>query len=692
MASYKIHNVRFYNLEPRSIVCMCYDNVNEKLAVARNDNTIELWNVSYAPFLESTIVDHLEESIESMVFINQNRLLSTGLRGFVTEYNLSTLSKKKELAVTGGASWCLDINPSKTRVAVGTEDGYINIFTVLEDFLRYEGLLDKQKGRILCIKWDTTGNRIFTGSLDTVRVWDAVSGHVIHKMTTARKEIKKETIVWCLGVTNDNQIVSGDSRGVLSIWDSAMGTLIESHNSHTADILALTITQDSKVIYCAGVDPVVRSFVKVVKPGRGAASWVKGIERRLHLHDVRALVEADGRLYSAGVDGYLAQSRYPPKMLAKYPPLLQPTCVTVCSKKRRVLLRYVDFLELWELGSAAEDPTVTPGMFHSLQNEPRKLLELRSKGQETITSYAISRDSKLIVYSTETHMRIFKFKVSGDEAQLTKATADRMLKRVHRMLFSPDGKLFVANTNSSDGDESEEDGNRIHVYRKDGDSLVLENSFSTAGQKLDNIGLMCFSRDSKYLICSDRFGGIVVYVVAQLGSMSPEWWSLPRYSCPPTAMAVQKSSSNLVVVYADHKIIEYNLSRRLFTEFSMNLQSKLPSHWLARHFPITNVTFDPNNESVVILHDDTTVYALHKNRDFQTMDKANKVRKLGEDDSRSSSGSSSQTQSVFQVIKKYKHLVHLEWFNNEEMVAVEVNPISLTEKLPPTLKQKFFIM
>ncbi|XP_008557301.1 U3 small nucleolar RNA-associated protein 4 homolog [Microplitis demolitor] len=694
MASYKIHNVRFYNLEPRSIFCLCYDKYSKKLALSRNDNSIELWNVANAPFLESTIVDHIEESIESMIWINSSRLLSTGLRGMITEYNVSALCKKYEVAVTGGAAWCIDINPSKTRVAVGTEDGYVNTFTIAEDSLIYERIFDKQKGRILCIKWDNTGDIIFSGSADTVRVWNAISGHAIHKMTTARKHIKKETIVWCLGVTSDNYVVSGDSRGVLSIWDPNMGTLVESHDSHTADILALTISQDSNVIYCAGVDPVVRSFSKVTKTagGKGTASWVKGIERRLHMHDVRALVEADGKLYSAGVDGYLAQSSYPPKMLAKYPPLLQPTCVTVCRKRRRILLRYVDYLELWELGNAAEDATVTAGMFHSLQSEPRKLLELRTKGQETITSCAISKDSKIIVYSTETHMRVFNFSIDDDDAHLQKSTASKLLKRVHKMLFSPNGKLFIANAYDTDGNGDNDDGNKIYVYKKDNNQLMLESSFSTSEQKIENIGLICFSPDNKYLICSDRCGGIVVYIVAELASGSPSWWSLPRYTCPPTAMAVQKSTSNLVVVYSDHKIIEYNLPRRLYTEFSNNLQSKIPTHWLARPFPITNITFDPNNDGVIILHDDTTVYALHKNKDLSMMEKGSKIRKhgAGEDDSRSSSGSSSQTQSVFQSIKKYKHLVHFEWFNNEEMVAVEVNPISLTEKLPPTLKQKCY--
>lgn len=69
-------------------------------------------------------------------------------------------------------------------------------------------------GRILCLSWDSSGDFIATGSVDAVRVWNVHTGHALHKMTTGRDEAKKETIVWCLAVTDDFTIISGDSRYV----------------------------------------------------------------------------------------------------------------------------------------------------------------------------------------------------------------------------------------------------------------------------------------------------------------------------------------------------------------------------------------------------------------------------------------------------------------------------------------------
>ncbi|XP_034938638.1 U3 small nucleolar RNA-associated protein 4 homolog [Chelonus insularis] len=689
--SCKIHNVRFYNLEPRSISCLTYEKRSKKLALSRSDNSIEIWDVKDFPFLESTIAGDPGDSIESMVWINHLRLLSTGLNGTVKEYDLIRLRKKNETSVTGGAAWCIDINPHKNRVAVGTEDGYINTFSVTSDSLIYERIFDKQKGRILCLKWDNTGNMIFTGSPDTIRVWNAETGHAVHKMTTSRKHIKKETIVWSLGVTDNNFIVSGDSRGVLSIWDPVVGILIESHESHIADILALSVSCDSNTIYCAGVDSIIRCFSRVIKTagssidksGKVTPRWVKGIERRLHTHDVRSLVEADGKLFSGGVDGYLAQSSYPPKMLTKYPPLLETPSVIVCRESRCILLRYVNYLELWKLGTATNE-TVSSGMFYPLESEPIKLLELRTKGGESIVSYAVSRDSKIIVYSTESHTRVFNFDLVDGNPQLMRGIENNDLPiHIQKMSFSPNNKLFVAVTN-------EEDGNKISIFKVIKNKLVFKGVLFATSKTIENIRLLCFSPNEEYLICSDRQGNVIVYVIDEkLISKSPNWWPLPKYSRPPTAMAVQTGTSNLVIVYSDHKVVEYNLLKKQYTKFSNELQNRIPTHWLARQFPITNITFDPANKDVIIVHDDNTVYAIHKNFDSQNV-KPIKIRKYNNADDENSSGSSSQGHNIFSIIKKYKHLVHLEWFSTKEMVAVEIHPTSLLEKLPPMLKKKCF--
>ncbi|KAJ8982686.1 hypothetical protein NQ317_013158 [Molorchus minor] len=39
---------------------------------------------------------------------------------------------------------------------------------------------------------------------------------------------------------------------------------------------------------------------------------------------------------------------------------------------------------------------------------------------------------------------------------------------------------------------------------------------------------------------------------------------------------------------------------------------------------------------------------------------------------------------------KLQHLVHLSWLSDDEMVVVEVNPLTLIERLPPAFVQNTF--
>lgn len=152
---------------------------------------------------------------------------------------------------------------------------------------------------------------------------------------TGRSEARKPTVVWCLSVLSDLTVISGDSRGKITFWDGHQGAQIESYQSHRADILALCVAYDEKSLYCAGADPLIVNYVKVnVK--EGMQKWVKSIQRKVHDHDVRALALQGKKLYSCGVDGYLAVSYHPPKTLIKHPPVLQGPCVTVCAQSRLV--------------------------------------------------------------------------------------------------------------------------------------------------------------------------------------------------------------------------------------------------------------------------------------------------------------------------------------------------------------------
>ena len=79
----------------------------------------------------------------------QSQLLSAGLDGFIVLYDLAKLNVKTITSSVGGAIWCMTRNKSETKIAIGTEDGYIAIYEMNADGLSYEKLFNKQEGNFL---------------------------------------------------------------------------------------------------------------------------------------------------------------------------------------------------------------------------------------------------------------------------------------------------------------------------------------------------------------------------------------------------------------------------------------------------------------------------------------------------------------------------------------------------------------
>jgi hypothetical protein len=62
------------------------------------------------------------------------------------------------------------------------------------------------------------------------------------------------------------------------------------------------------------------------------------------------------------------------------------------------------------------------------------------------------------------------------------------------------------------------------------------------------------------------------------------------------------------------QVVEYSLYGRKYTAFSRGLESRHPIQWLLRGFAVNNVTFDPNNENIIMLQDDNTICVINKNK------------------------------------------------------------------------------
>ncbi|GAA5864670.1 hypothetical protein JCM8547_008266 [Rhodosporidiobolus lusitaniae] len=105
----------------------------------------------------------------------------------------------------------------------------------------------------------------------------------------------EHTIVWTVAVLADGTLVSGDSMGNVKFWDGEMGTQSQSFKAHKADVLALALGSDGTSLFTSGVDQKTTEFRLVTVASSRihdvpAGRWIQASGRRLHSHDVRAIV------------------------------------------------------------------------------------------------------------------------------------------------------------------------------------------------------------------------------------------------------------------------------------------------------------------------------------------------------------------------------------------------------------------
>lgn len=289
---------------------------------------------------------------------------------------------------------------------------------------------------------------------------------------------------------------------------------------------------------------------------------------------------------------------------------------------------------------------------------------------EGIICASISADGKWIIYSTVLGVNLFQFIHDDDTPNLVKVD-DLEHREIPclRAVFTPDNLQLVTYSNAGS----------LYFYKLlDGRASIQQ--VIDVSDLIDCVTFLLVSSCGKYLIVADTTSNILVFVWNQKKN---EWFNhckLPKYKNPPTSMNIHPLTSNLVVVYSDSKIVEYDVSKKHFTQFSRNLEN---SNWKSRAYPIRNVTFDPRSEDVIILQDDSNIIVINKDKKLSgKKSPKSKLVKLGSGKDGEELGMSS--------IKKYKHLVHLDWLDVDEMVAVEVNPISIIEKLPPAFVQNTF--
>uniref|UniRef100_A0A8C6UT37 UTP4 small subunit processome component n=1 Tax=Neogobius melanostomus TaxID=47308 RepID=A0A8C6UT37_9GOBI len=683
MGEFKVHRVRFFDYMPSGIKAMAFNRGTDRLAVARDQGSLEIFNFSDNNCQEKVIPGQAGRSVEALCWVG-SRLFSAGLDGLIAEYDLENQRLKYTVDAYGGPIWSLRSNFQDTLLAVGCEDGTVKLFEVLDGRIQFQRNLDRQKGRIISLSWHPSGTKIAAGMMDMIRIFDAETGHATHRMLVERgvgAARNREVVVWSLIFLSDNTVVSGDSAGKVQIWDGVTGTLIRSHLITKWDVLALSVSHDESSLIAGTSEGTVVRFQFLLSSGeRQDKEWVRTKTFKNHTHDVRALIHTDTAIVSGGMDTQLVvcplldkvEKNTSESALRKI--AFPSKSLVSCAKKAGLLLfQFPEHLEVWRLGES--EGHGKPGDSLPVKRKPEKLIQLKRKGEDHICCSALSPCGSWLAYSTASSVRLYRLQYSENSISLTKISKlPKVLSSAHQLCFSSDStKLFASSSQSSVivTALSESECKYVHTLKPKSGSREL-------------VHLLAPSEDGKWLAAANANCEVHVYNIKRLKLHC----TVPVYSSCPTAIAIHPTTSNLVVVHADKQVFEFSIGQKEYTDWSRKLQKQgLHPLWLERDTPITHISFNSKNPAHIIMHD---VYMLciidqslplpdPKTRFYNQMT----LRGLTETER-------VRHRHAFKICKSFQDVLCVSSLEDQSLVVVERPWLDIMSQLPDPIRQKKF--
>ncbi|XP_069491639.1 U3 small nucleolar RNA-associated protein 4 homolog isoform X2 [Ambystoma mexicanum] len=684
MGEFKVHRVRFFDYSPAGIRCIAYSAQSDRLAVARNDGSVEIYNFPANYFQEKVFPGDEARSTESICWAAGERLFTAGLDGKILEYDLGKLCVKYSLDGFGGPIWGIAANPSGSHLAIGCEDGSVKLFHVLPDKIQFEKSLDRQKDRILSLSWLPSGTHIAAGSIDAIRVFDVNSGRSVQRILVDRNRRtshNRECLVWSVAFLSSGEIVSADSAGKVQFWDWEKGTLIRTHPVSNSDVLALAFapTEDSFVVGTAE-GTVFQFQLLPVRSGEKECHWVRTKPFHHHTHDVRAVAHSATALISGGLDATLVVRPLMEKVQSKtYDAALRKITfphrrLVSCAKKAQLLLfQYPERLELWRLGATdaiGKHDDVLP-----VTRNQEHLLQLKRKGSENISCSALSPCGSWISYATASRLCLYHLQHGDENISIVRVPkVPKQHQTVHQILFSAcSTKLFFAT-----------EGGEVHMLKLSETGCKLMYTFTPNSGSTGPAYLLSTSADGKWLSAAYHNWEIHIYNVCKL----KHYCTVPVYDFPPTALSIHPVTNNLVIAHSDQQVLEFNIEGKSYTDWSRKVQQHgLHKDWLERDTPITNIAFNAKRPSDILLHDTYMLCLIDKSLPLPD----DKTPLQNQMSLRSLSESARKTSAhAFKISKKFQPILYMDLMDKDTLVVVERPLEHILAQLPAPIRQKKF--
>lgn len=304
-------------------------HIQVRLAIGRANGDIEIWNPLQGAWHQELVisggkdrsVDGLiwvtepdEEMADGKVIHGKSRLFSIGYTTTITEWDLEKATAKRHASGQHGEIWCLGVQPASNKGAAtpgsrklvaGTVDGNLVLYSIEDGDLKFQRTLTRtptKKTKFVSIAFQSHNVVVVGCSNSTICAYDIRNGTILRQMTlgTDLSGGSKNIIVWAVKCLPNGDIVSGDSTGQVCIWDGKTYTQAQRIQSHSQDVLCLSVSADGSKIVSGGMDRRTAIYEPIAgQTGR----WAKVFHRRYHQHDVKAMASFESKGVSVVVSG-----------------------------------------------------------------------------------------------------------------------------------------------------------------------------------------------------------------------------------------------------------------------------------------------------------------------------------------------------------------------------------------------------
>ncbi|WP_257458353.1 WD40 domain-containing protein [Archangium lipolyticum] len=156
------------------------------------------------------------------------------------------------LHTRGGAVAHLAWSPDRRRLASGASDGTVRVWDARSGELLHR--LEGHSDRVRTVAYAPDGSRLASGSNDgTVRVWDARSGELLHRLEGHSDLVR--TVAYAPDGTS---LASGSNDETVRVWDARSGELLHQLEGHEGRVWTVAYAPDSSRLASGSNDGTIR--------------------------------------------------------------------------------------------------------------------------------------------------------------------------------------------------------------------------------------------------------------------------------------------------------------------------------------------------------------------------------------------------------------------------------------------------